>query len=222
MAPTKRSRPAFSPPRPGKSKSDLKTSNGTTSRRKTTSTSTSKKSSSRPTPNNSRKRARKTLSPDEDEEDEEDRHAGRSALALVDMQAGEDDDDDDEDEEEEEDIVDDEKNNDDVAESPSESEPEMILAEITTSSEPSTAPIPEALVHKLLQHHFEKPATKLSADARTVVGRYLEVFVREAIMRSAFEREQREGGVDGAGGGGGGFLEVEDLERSAVQLCLDF
>ena len=62
----------------------------------------------------------------------------------------------------------------------------------------------------------------MSSDAKVLVGKYLEVFVREAIIRSAFEREERDGNGTSAGGGGGGFLEVEDLERAAVQLCLDF
>jgi len=118
------------------------------------------------------------------------------------------------------------------SDSDSSEEPDMILAEITTTSptpnhqSQSQSPIPEALVHKLLTHHFEHPQkTKLSSDARAVVARYLEVFVREAVMRSAFEREGREGGDgdgDGGVGGVGGFLEVRDLERCAVQLCLDF
>lgn len=38
-------------------------------------------------------------------------------------------------------------------------------------------------------------------------------------MRCAYEKTQQS--KDGKGGGDG-WLEVEDLERAAVQLCLDF
>lgn len=59
----------------------------------------------------------------------------------------------------------------------------------------------------------------MSKDANTVVAKYMEVFVREAIARAKFERDQA-GGLDGLGGDG--FLEVEDLEKLAPQLLLDF
>lgn len=55
------------------------------------------------------------------------------------------------------------------------------------------------------------------------MGKYVEVFVREAIMRCAYEKNE-----DTDEGGradkqiGGGWLELEDLEKVAVQLCLDF
>lgn len=54
----------------------------------------------------------------------------------------------------------------------------------------------------------------------------MEVFVREAIARSAYE-SQGQGENDGAGGESSagrndGFLEVEDLEKMGVQLVLDF
>lgn len=46
--------------------------------------------------------------------------------------------------------------------------------------------------------------------------------MREALARAAYERG--EGRTDGRGGGGigDGFLEVEDLEKTAPQLVLDF
>lgn len=181
------------------------------------------------TPASAKKRGKRSRVSDEEEEvedSEDDDRDGRSALALVDMQAGEDDDEDSEDETEEDAQDDSEEdsrisNTRNNANENSSPEPDMILAEITTTNEPSPSPIPEKLVHRLLAHHFEKAdKTKISVDARDLVSKYLEVFVREAIMRSAFEKDERQN-ADG-GGGGGGFLEVEDLERAAVQLCLDF
>ncbi|KAF7592293.1 hypothetical protein BBP40_000424 [Aspergillus hancockii] len=109
--------------------------------------------------------------------------------------------------------------------SPSE-EPDYILAEITNtgveendvlSSEPA---IPPKLLTKLVHHHFKKDKTKLAKDANEVVAKYVDVFVREALARAAFERVEGNAGVEV--GIGDGFLEVEDLEKMAPQLVLDF
>lgn len=57
------------------------------------------------------------------------------------------------------------------------------------------------------------------------MGKYVEVFVREALARCAFSRGERERERDGGGLDGGisdGFLEVEDLERVGGQIVLDF
>ncbi|OOQ86924.1 hypothetical protein PEBR_19197 [Penicillium brasilianum] len=105
-------------------------------------------------------------------------------------------------------------------------EPDYILAEIIThhetedvsSSEPK---IPAKLLTRLLHHHFQNEKTKVAKDANTVVAKYVDVFVREAIARAAYERAE----MEGAGGGrraGDGFLEVEDLEKMAPQLTMDF
>ena len=50
------------------------------------------------------------------------------------------------------------------------------------------------------------------------VGKYMETFVREAMARAAFARIEAEE----LSGTGDGFLEVEDLEKLAPQLLLDF
>lgn len=240
MAPVKRGRPAFSPPRPGKSKAqseaihvstamagrEAKWKNG---RNAAMAKKRALSASAKKTPVSARKRGRpSTARQEEDEDDDSDEDDGnpRSALALVDMQAGVDSDNDDEEEEEddEEDAFEEDSrisNKRSRADQDNSPEPDMMLAEITTTNEPSDSAIPEKLVHRLLAHHFEKgDKTKISTDARDLVSKYLEVFVREAIMRSAFEKDERQT-TDG-GGAGGGFLEVEDLERAAVQLCLDF
>jgi hypothetical protein len=73
-----------------------------------------------------------------------------------------------------------------------------------SSSEPK---IPAKLLTRLLHHHFQNEKTKVAKDANTVVAKYVDVFVREAIARAAYERAE----VEGAGGGtraGDGFLEV--------------
>lgn len=106
------------------------------------------------------------------------------------------------------------------------SEPDFILAEVThdngqTSDEPV---VPLSLLHRILHHNFrDKDKTRITTDAKEVLGKYVEVFVREAIARSVYESQGK--GTDDAGEGMGrddGFLEVEDLEKTGVQLVLDF
>ncbi|KAL8757143.1 MAG: hypothetical protein Q9184_004290 [Pyrenodesmia sp. 2 TL-2023] len=84
--------------------------------------------------------------------------------------------------------------------------------------------IPPKLLTRLLHHHLEEKEggiIKIGKDANALVGKYMETFVREAIARAAFERSQADEGA----GMGDGFLErlqVEDLEKLAPQLLLDF
>ncbi|KAH2185835.1 hypothetical protein KXW61_008899 [Aspergillus fumigatus] len=110
--------------------------------------------------------------------------------------------------------------------SPSE-EPDYILAEIThndeaddvMSSEPA---IPPKLLTRLLHHHFKSEKTKIAKDANEVVAKYVDVFVREALARAAYERAEGLADRPGEISIGDGFLEVEDLEKMAPQLVLDF
>ncbi|KAJ5746951.1 uncharacterized protein N7511_008647 [Penicillium nucicola] len=105
-------------------------------------------------------------------------------------------------------------------------EPDYILAEIThsnpaedvTSSEPT---IPAKLLTRLLHQHFQNEKTKVAKDANGLVAKYVDVFVREAIARAAYERAETDGNSSGRRVGDG-FLEVEDLEKMAPQLTMDF
>lgn len=62
--------------------------------------------------------------------------------------------------------------------------------------------LPHKLLTTLLHHHFERDDTRIAKDASKLVGKYVEVFVKEAIARAGFERQ--EAGADGEAG----FLEV--------------
>ncbi|CAI7666443.1 unnamed protein product [Penicillium pancosmium] len=103
-------------------------------------------------------------------------------------------------------------------------EPDFILAEIiennptedVASSDPT---IPPKLLTRLLHQHFSNEKTKVAKDANSIVAKYVDVFVREAIARAAYERAETDNGGKGAGDG---FLEVEDLEKMAPQLTMDF
>ncbi|KAE8144423.1 CENP-S associating centromere protein X-domain-containing protein [Aspergillus avenaceus] len=123
-------------------------------------------------------------------------------------------------EEEEDDENDDENSSRSRSPSTEPTEPEFILAEINhgqnaeqdvVTSDPA---IPGKLLTKLVHQHFKGEKSKIAKDANEAVAKYVDVFVREAIARAAFERA--EGGI------GDGFLEVEDLEKMAPQLVLDF
>jgi hypothetical protein len=60
--------------------------------------------------------------------------------------------------------------------------------------------IPQELLTRLLHEFFKEEGTRISKDANTAVGRYMETFVREALARAAFMRAEMDGGD--------GFLEV--------------
>ena len=66
--------------------------------------------------------------------------------------------------------------------------------------------IPKELLTRLLHEFFAKDATRVSKDANAAVGKYVDVFVREAIARTAVEKQ-------------GGFLEVSS--KVSWGLCSD-
>lgn len=90
-------------------------------------------------------------------------------------------------------------------------EPDYILAEIITnnpsedvaSSDPT---IPPKLLTRLLHQNFNNEKTKVAKDANAVVAKYVDVFVREAIARAAYERTETDN--HGGRGASDGFLEV--------------
>jgi len=64
------------------------------------------------------------------------------------------------------------------------------------------------LLIRLLHEHFQKPDTRITPDAATVLAKYMELFVQEAMARAARENRER---------GGDGFLEVG---RPMFFVCL--
>lgn len=86
------------------------------------------------------------------------------------------------------------------------------------ASAPIPPPIPAPLLARLLYENFEDPNTQIQKGAMNLAGKYMEIFVREAFARAKNEREisVKDGGISD------GFLQVEDLEKLAPQLVLDF
>ena len=68
-------------------------------------------------------------------------------------------------------------------------EPDHILVEITNDPDADAA-ISPPLLHRTMQEHWEdKRKTKISTDARKLMQVYVDTFVREAIVRSAYEKK---------------------------------
>lgn len=84
--------------------------------------------------------------------------------------------------------------------------------------QPSIQPISAPLLTRLLHEHFEDEQTQIQKGAMNLFGSYMSIFVREAIARAKDEREKaaKRGGISD------GHLQVEDLEKLAPQLVLDF
>jgi CENP-S associating Centromere protein X len=193
-AQAKRNRLPFKPPR--RQSSGIEGSSKTTSRKKTSSSTATtsktkaarKPSSSKTATTNSRKRKAQSL-PDESEsasDDDENDARINDGESLATSRSG----------------------------SPLQ-EPDYILAEIVTNDRPrdieSGQPgIPPKLLTRLLHHHFQNPKTKITKDANEVVAKYIDIFVREALARAAYERaEGNAANGDGAGRSvADGFLEV--------------
>ncbi|KAK3370864.1 CENP-S associating centromere protein X-domain-containing protein [Lasiosphaeria ovina] len=120
----------------------------------------------------------------------------KQAEAPIEIASRDDDDDDDDnetrDEDQEEDVEEEDGQDDDDDD----------------EEEDKPATVPPELLTRLLHEFFTTDGTRITKDANSAVAKYMDVFVREAIARSAVERAS-------------GFLEVEDLEKVAPQLLLD-
>lgn len=81
--------------------------------------------------------------------------------------------------------------------------------------------IPQPLLVRLLHEHFVDKDTKIDKQAIQVLQKYFEVFVRETIARVVLrKREDAEKGGDNPLEAD--WLELEDLEKVAASMLLDF
>ena len=97
------------------------------------------------------------------------------------------------------------------------------LPSIPSQSDTSPA-IPQPLLVRLLHEHFADKTTKIDKHAIQVLQKYFDVFVQEAIARAAVRKKEDaekgdSGGVDEVDVG---WLELEDLEKVAAGMMLDF
>lgn len=214
MGPAKRARPSFSPPRPGKAKSKKTAGSKASNANK----HKGRKGTREALLSSEADNHDETMSNDDGESGED--RSRRHARAFIDDEAIADEDDNDDNDKPQSADGTPRGSRAHSAESPRSSSPDMILAEVINHPSRNDSVIPEKLVHKLLQYHLrDSEGIRISKDGREMVTKYIDTFLREAIMRSTFERREVE---KASGGAGTGFLEVEDLEKAAVQLCLDF
>jgi hypothetical protein len=82
--------------------------------------------------------------------------------------------------------------------------------------------IPQPLLVRLLHEHFADKATKIDKNAIQVLQKYFEVFIRETIARAALRKRQDAEGNGDIDGLDVSWLELEDLEKVAAGMMLDF
>jgi CENP-S associating Centromere protein X len=98
--------------------------------------------------------------------------------------------------------------------------PRQDEVEVTSDDEePSHTTFPSKLIGRVLHEQFTSPITRISPDALALVAEYLRIYTREAIWRASQGRRKTD---TVAGALGAGVLEVDDLERIAGPLTLDF
>ncbi|KTW31776.1 uncharacterized protein T551_01037 [Pneumocystis jirovecii RU7] len=77
---------------------------------------------------------------------------------------------------------------------------------------------PPQTIAKIFSLAFADPATKISSSALTLCSEYIRIFCKEAIWRAATSKREYENKDENEQIS----LGVEDLERIAGQLTLDF
>ena len=90
----------------------------------------------------------------------------------------------------------------------------------TIGQSPASAPthdapptIPPKLLTRILHHHFKDSDVRIGKDANELIGKYMDIFVREAIARATLERsEAADGGL------GGEFLEVGPWNWETIDI----
>ena len=82
--------------------------------------------------------------------------------------------------------------------------------------------IPQPLLVRLLHEHFADKTTKIDKNAIQVLQKYFEVFIRETIARAALQKRQDAEGSGDIDGLDVSWLELEDLEKVAGGMMLDF
>lgn len=106
--------------------------------------------------------------------------------------------------------------------SPPRSSPPAEVEQPPSPSQSSETPgVPQNLLVRLLHENFRDKKTQIDKNAIQVLDKYIEVFVREAIARTSLSKQERAASgeilADDAR-----WLELEDLERVAPGLVLDF
>ncbi|KAK9472301.1 centromere protein X [Dipodascopsis tothii] len=88
----------------------------------------------------------------------------------------------------------------------------------TDKPDGSPPTFPTKTLARIFTEHFQHADTRLNAATLDASAEYLRIFTREAIWRSERARQD----AAGADGARKRMLEVDDLEKIAGTLVLDF
>jgi hypothetical protein len=86
--------------------------------------------------------------------------------------------------------------------------------------DPDDHSIPRALITRILFSGFQDKNTKIGKEALGIVEMYMRLFVKESIARTRQEAKNKDGASPG--NINDDWLQVDDLEKIAPQLILDF
>lgn len=85
-----------------------------------------------------------------------------------------------------------------------------------------TPVIPQPLLVRLLHEHFADKKTKIDKNAIQVLQKYFEVYVRETIARAQLKKQEDAEKDGGASGIDPSWLELDDLDKVAAGMLMDF
>jgi hypothetical protein len=86
--------------------------------------------------------------------------------------------------------------------------------------DPNEHSISRALITRILFSGFQDKNTKIGKEALGMVEMYMRLFVKESIARTRQEAKNKDGAS--LGNISDDWLQVDDLEKVAPQLILDF
>ena len=116
------------------------------------------------------------------------------------------------------DISEDEDGDEEEQEEASEHEEPARTAKTKQTAISDDPAIPQKLLTRLLYEGFEDKNMKIGKEAMTVVGKYMETFVREALARAVYEREEAE--TELGKDTGDGFLQVSCALENATSILV--
>ncbi|PNS18225.1 Epsin-1 [Sphaceloma murrayae] len=77
--------------------------------------------------------------------------------------------------------------------------------------------LPPQLLTRIMHEAYRDKGTRISKEGNEVMGRYVDIFIREAMARAAEGKREK-----GVGGEEDVWVDVEDLEAVVPGLVLDF
>ena len=103
------------------------------------------------------------------------------------------------------------------------SRPQSATADRPPAPTPAERPvIPRPLLIRLLHEQFADSKTKIDEHAIHVLEKYFDIFVRETVERARLQKADDAAKAGGGDGVDADWMELEDLEKVAAGMMLDF